>query len=313
MIIYALRRIVTVVPIILAVVTLVFIVLRLTPGGPSSALLGDNASAAAIAEMDRRLGLDKPIWDQYLTFLGQLLRGDLGTSIFNGRPVVSELLSAFPYTLSLMFGTILVGLVLGVSTGILTAIYRNGPVDYLGRVVSLIGLSVPEFYLAILLILVFSVHLGWFPFVGGGELSEPGDFLRRLALPSITIGLIMSAFVSRTVRTSMLDVAQLDHVRVARAKGLPESKVIMRHVFRNALLPTVAFLGIYIASLLGGAVIIEVVFSRRGWGRILVNAMKQRDYPMLQAGLMGFSILVVFVNLLVDLIYAWVDPRIRYS
>lgn len=313
MFIYALRRIITVVPTILAVVTLVFVVLRLTPGGPSSTLLGDNASAAAIAEMDRRLGLDRPIWEQYALFLGQLVRGDLGSSIFNGRPVTDELAAAFPYTFSLVIGTVLVGLLLGVSTGILTAVYRNGPVDYVGRVVSLIGLSVPEFYLAILLILLFSIQLGWFPFVGGGELSQPGDFIHRLILPSVTLGMIMSAFVSRTVRTAMLDVAQLDHVRSARAKGLRESRVIMKHVFRNALLPTVAFLGLYIAVLLGGAVIIEVVFSRRGWGRILVNAMKQRDYPMLQAGLMAFSALVVFVNVAVDLVYAWVDPRIRYT
>lgn len=310
---YALRRTIAVFPIIFAVVTTVFIVLRLTPGGPSLGLLGDNASAAAIAEMDRKLGLDRPIWEQYFGFLGQLFRGDLGNSIFNSRPVASELASAFPYTLSLVVGTVLIGLTLGLVTGILTAVFRNGPLDHIGRTLSLVGLSIPEFYLAILLILVFSIKLQWLPFVGSGQLSEPGDYLMRLILPSLTLGLIMNAFVSRTVRTAMLDVASLDHVRVARSKGLTEARVVMKHVFRNALLPTVAFLGLYIAVLLGGAVVIEVIFSRRGWGRILVNAMKQRDYPVLQAGLMAFSTLVVVVNLVVDLVYAWVDPRIRYG
>ncbi len=310
---YALRRSVAVVPLLLAVVTTVFVVIRLSPGGPAATILGDNATSEAISALNRELGLDRPLHIQYLSFLGDMVRGDLGNSLATGRSVAEELIGALPHTLALVLGTIVVGLILGTITGVLMAAYRNSWVDHVGRFLSLSGLSVPDFYLAILLILLFSVQLGWFPFVGGGELSMPGDFLKRLVLPSLTLGLIMNAFVSRLVRSSMIEIMGLDYVRTAKAKGVARWQVIGKHVFRNSLLPLVAFLGMYIAILLGGTVIVEVVFSRRGWGRILVNAMRQRDYPVLQSGIIAFSFLIVVINLLTDLVYAWVDPRITYS
>lgn len=310
---YALRRSVAVVPLLLAVVTTVFVVIRLSPGGPAATILGDNATSEAISALNRELGLDRPLHIQYLSFLGDMVRGDLGNSLATGRSVAEELIGALPHTLALVLGTIVVGLILGTITGVLMAAYRNSWVDHIGRFLSLSGLSVPDFYLAILLILLFSVQLGWFPFVGGGELSMPGDFLKRLVLPSLTLGLIMNAFVSRLVRSSMIEIMGLDYVRTAKAKGVARWQVIGKHVFRNSLLPLVAFLGMYIAILLGGTVIVEVVFSRRGWGRILVNAMRQRDYPVLQSGIIAFSFLIVVINLLTDLVYAWVDPRITYS
>lgn len=310
---YSLRRAVGVIPLLLAVVTVVFVLIRLAPGGPAATVLGDNASIEAIRALESQLGLDRPIYIQYLSFMGDLLRGDLGTSLSNGRPVVDELLGALPHTLALVLATIVIGLILGITTGVLMAVFRKTWVDSVGRFVSLSGLSVPDFYLAILLILLFSVQLGWFPFVGGGELSNPGDFLMRLVLPALTLGLIMNAFVSRLVRSSMVEVMELDYVRTAKAKGVARSRVVMKHVFKNSLLPLVAFLGMYIAILLGGTVIVEVVFSRRGWGRILINAMRQRDYPVLQSGIIAFSFLIVLINLATDLVYAWVDPRITYS
>lgn len=310
---YSLRRAIGVVPLLLAVVTVVFVLIRLAPGGPAATILGDNATIEAIRALESQLGLDRPIYVQYVSFMGDLLRGDFGTSLSNGRPVAGELLGALPHTLALVLATIVVGLILGITTGVLMAVFRNTWIDSVGRFVSLSGLSVPDFYLAILLILLFSVQLGWFPFVGGGELANPGDFLMRLVLPALTLGLIMNAFVSRLIRSSMIEVMELDYVRTAKAKGVARWRVVMKHVFKNSLLPLVAFLGMYIAILLGGTVIVEVVFSRRGWGRILINAMRQRDYPVLQSGIIAFSFLIVLINLATDLVYAWVDPRITYS
>jgi len=310
---YVIRRIAMVPIVLLVVVTIVFFAMRMVPGGPAYALLGSYASAEAVRQLEIELGLDRPVWEQYGSFLNDLLHGDLGTSIFNGRPVGPELARAFPYTGALCLATIVWGLLLGVPLGALTAVRRNSFWDYTGRVVSLLGLTVPPFYLAILLIVAFSLKLKIFPMIGGGELSNPLDFLHHLVLPSLTNGIVMSAFVSRTVRASLLEVLSSDYVRTARSKGLREGHVLVRHAMRNALIPTVAFLGVYMTLLLGGAVVVEVVFSRTGWGRVLVNAMKQRDFPVLQVGLMLFSAIVVAVNLLVDMVYAYIDPRIRYS
>jgi len=178
---------------------------------------------------------------------------------------------------------------------------------------SLTGLSIPVFYLGILIIIAFSIKLELFPMIGGGSLTNMFDFIQHLFLPALTLGIVMSAFISRSVRSSLLEVLSTEYVTTARAKGLSERLVLLKHALRNALIPTVAFLAIYITLLLGGTVVIEVVFSRPGWGRILVSAMKQRDYPVLQSGLMAFSAIVVFVNLAVDLIFAYIDPRIRYT
>ena len=313
MLTYALRRIATVVPILLVVATIIFFAMRMVPGGPAYALLGEYASAEAIAELERKLGLDEPIWRQYVDFVSDLAHGNLGVSIFNSKPVAEQLVRAFPYTATLCVGTVIFGLLIGIPMGIITAIHRNALWDYVGRIFSLLGLSVPEFYLGILLIIALSIKVRAFPMIGGGELSDLGGFLRHLFLPSLTVGLVMSAFVSRTMRSSLLEVLAAEYVTTARAKGLASRIVILKHALRNALIPTVAFLGVYITLLLGGAVVVEVVFSRVGWGRILVNAMKQRDYPVLQTGLMVFSAIVVFVNLVVDLLYAYIDPRIRYT
>jgi len=310
---YVVRRILFVVPLLLIVVTIVFFAMRLTPGGPASALLGEYASASAIEKLEHKLGLDRPLWKQYQHFLGKLLHGDLGVSIYNGKPVLEQLVLAFPYTASLCMGALLFGLLLGIPIGIVTAARRNSLEDYIGRVLSLGAISIPDFYLAILMIIVFSIKLNFFPMIGSGNLSNIWDFLHSLILPAFTLGIIMSAFVSRSMRSSLLEVLSADYVTTARAKGLPEILVLLKHALRTALVPTIAFVGIYVTLLLGGTVVIEVVFSRTGWGRILVNAMKQRDYPILQAGLMVFSAIVVFVNLAVDLLYAYVDPRIRYT
>ena len=313
MAVYIVRRILSAVPILLAVVTIVFFLMRMVPGGPAGALLGDYASATAIKQLEQKLGLDKPLWQQYTELIGQLSHGNFGVSIFNGKPVGEQLIRALPFTAGLCGGTVIIGLLLGIPIGIITAIHRNSLWDYIGRVLSLIGLSIPVFYLGILLIMGFSIALPVFPMIGGGELGNIFDFVYHLILPSLTLGIVMSAFISRSVRSSLLEVLLTEYVTTARAKGLPENRVILKHAFRNALIPTVAFLAVYITLLLGGAVVVEVVFSRPGWGRLLVSAMKQRDYPVLQSGLMVFSAVVVCVNMFVDLVYAYIDPRIRYA
>lgn len=310
---YITRRVLSAIPILVAVVTIVFVLMRMVPGGPASALLGDYASATAIKTLEHKLGLDKPLWQQYTEFIGQVSRGNFGVSIFNGKPVGEQLIRALPFTAGLCGATVIVGLLLGVPIGIVTAVYRNSLWDYIGRVLSLTGLSIPVFYLGILLIMGFSIRVRVFPMMGGGELGNIFDFAYHLILPSLTLGIVMSAFVSRSVRSSLLEVLLAEYVTTARAKGLPEERVLLKHAFRNALIPTVAFLAIYITLLLGGTVVVEVLFSRPGLGRLLVNAMKQRDYPVLQTTLMVFSAIVACVNLFVDLVYAYIDPRIRYA
>lgn len=310
---YIIRRLLLSIPTLLAVLTLVFIIVRVLPGDPAQAALGDYASAEAVEALRARMGLDKPIVIQYGIFLTDVLRGDLGESLINGKPVAEQIRFVLPYTLQLTFASVLIGIVFGVPLGIFTALKRNSVSDYMGRIFSLAGLSVPAFYLGILLMLVFAVWLDWFPVVGAGTPGEPLSILHHLVLPAMTLGLIMTAYVTRMTRSAMLNILSEDYVRTARAKGLDERLVMMRHALRSALIPIVSIVGLFTVSLIGSSVMTEIVFSRPGLGKLMVGAMKQRDYTMLQSIMVVYALIIVMINLLVDLLYGVVDPRVRFD
>jgi ABC-type dipeptide/oligopeptide/nickel transport system permease component len=296
----------------LAVLTLVFFVVRVIPGDPATAALGDYASKEAVDAMRERMGLNDPLYVQYFSFLGDLLRGDLGTSLITGRPISEIVMQVLPYTLQLTLSAVMVGAMLGVPIGILTAVKRNSLIDYLGRVLSLAGLSVPAFYLGILIMLLFAIQLDLFPAVGGGDLHDLKDNLSHLVLPALTLGLIMTTSVTRLTRSAMLNVLSEHYVRTARAKGLEERTVIIRHALRAAMVPIVSIIGIWASSLIADSVLTETVFARPGLGKMLVGAIMQRDYTTLQSIMVIYTVFVVIINLLTDLAYSMVDPRITH-
>ncbi len=310
---YAVRRILQSIPILFVVLTLVFVVVRVLPGDPAVAALGDYASKEAVHALREKMGLNDPLWRQYLGFIGDLFRGDFGTSLVNGYPVGDQIRKVIPYTLELTLTAILFGYIFGIPMGISAAVRRNSFVDYFNRVFSLVGLSVPAFYLGVLLMYVFSIKLMWFPVVGGGELTDLKDNLRHLFLPALSLGLIMTAYVTRMTRSSLLEILREDYVRTARSKGLTRRIVLYKHALRNALIPIVALGGLYAVVLIGSSVMIEIVFSRPGLGKLMVGAIKQRDYTTLQSVMVFYAFIVVIINLLTDLVYGLIDPRIKYD
>ncbi len=309
---YTVRRILQSIPILFVVLTLVFIVARVLPGDPAVAALGDYASKEAVNALREKMGLNAPIWTQYLRFLSDLCQGKFGKSIITGYPVAAQLMKVLPYSLELTFSAILFGFFFGIPLGIPAAVRRNGFIDYFNRVFSLMGLSIPAFYLGILLMLVFSINFKLFPVVGGGDLSNLSSNLRHLFLPALSLGLIMTAYVTRMTRSSLLNVLREDYVRTARSKGISERRVLFKHALRNALIPIVALGGVYAVVLIGSSVMTEIVFSRPGLGSLMVGAIKQRDYTTLQSVMVFYSVIVVILNLMTDLIYGWIDPRIQY-
>jgi len=311
MIQYAIRRILISIPILVLVVTIIFLLVRAMPGGPAQAVLGDYASKEAVDALEKQMGLKDPLSVQYLRFLGNLVVGDLGKSIINGSPIAPEVARVLPHTLALTASAILLGVIFGIPLGVLTALKRNTFMDYLGRTFSLTGVSIPAFFLGILLMLFFSIKLDLFPVVGAKEMKGIWDNLYHLILPSVTLGLMMTAYITRTTRSSVLNVLEEDYVRTARAKGLRERIVIYGHALRNALIPVISFIGVYAIVLIGSSVLVEIVFSRPGLGKMMVGAIKQRDYMTLQSVMVIYASLVVVINLLTDLSYGFVDPRIR--
>ncbi|MDQ3692340.1 MAG: ABC transporter permease [Chloroflexota bacterium] len=307
------RRLLLGIPTLLAVFTVIFILVRVAPGDPAVAALGDYASAEAVEARRQRLGLDQPLPVQYLTFLGDLARGDLGRSLISERPIGEQILFVLPYTLELTLAAILFGLVVGVPIGVVTAIRQNKPIDYAGRIFSLLGLSLPAFYLGILLIFFFAVQLDLFPSVGYAPFNEPARNLHYLVLPAVTLGLIETAYIARMTRSVMLTVLTDDYVRTARAKGLREWIVLLQHALRAALIPIISLVGIFAISLIGSSVLVEEVFARPGLGKLMIGATKQKDYTMLQSIMVIYALIIVIINIVVDIVYTAVDPRVRYS
>jgi peptide/nickel transport system permease protein len=312
---YILRRLIQSVFIVWGCATLVFFMLRLIPGDPVVQMLGPEYTPEAANALRAKLGLDEPIYVQYVRWFGNILRGDLGDSITGSESVVDAIKTGLPKTLSLALVSFSIALLLAVPTGILAALRRNTWTDYLVSIVAFIGVSMPGFWFGIILIIVFSVRLDWLPAIGYAELTEDGfwPWLQRLILPGLAIGLSYAAILMRFVRAGLLDVLGSDYVRTARAKGLTERRVIARHALRNSLIPVVTVIGIQLALLLSGAVVIETVFSIRGLGRILVGAIFDRDYPIVQGVILLVAVIFVGANLIVDIVYTWLDPRIHYS
>ncbi|MAB00738.1 MAG: glutathione ABC transporter permease [Stappia sp.] len=296
-----------------AVLTIVFFIVRVLPGDPALAILGDQASEAALEAMRVRLGLDVPLYQQYVAFLGGVIVGDWGVSMVSGRPVIQEILKVLPATIELTLAALVLGIVVGVPIGVWSAVRRNRVFDYIARIGSLLGLSFPAFVSAVLLLLAFSIQLRWFPVISSGQGSSLADRLRDLALPAINLGLIMAAYITRVTRSAMLEVLNQDYVRTARAKGLAFAIIVWRHCLRNALIPVVTVVGLYLGILIGNSVLTEIVFNRPGLGKLIVGALNQRDYTMLQGMMVIYTLIVVLVNLVTDLTYGLIDPRIKYS
>ena len=306
---YIAIRIADAVPTILLVLSLVFVTLRLLPGDPALVAVGPNATFEQLDLFRHKMGLDAPLWRQYLAFIGDVLRLDFGRSFMNNLPIVDLLWVNLPYTIELTVAATVIGVAIGIPLGVVSATERGRPMDYGSRVFALLGFAIPDFYLGALLLIGLSLNLGLFPINGGGEGLL--DRLHHLFLPALTLGVIKAAFVSRLARSSLLEVLGRDYVRTARAKGAREGRVIYRHALRNALLPVVTGLGLSILSTLSGSVAIELIFGRPGLGSLLIGAIETRDYPIIQAGLVVFSLFVVIVNLAMDLVYGLIDPRIR--
>ncbi|MCZ8183791.1 MAG: ABC transporter permease [Beijerinckiaceae bacterium] len=309
---FLVKRMLFAVVTLFAVLTLVFIVVRIVPGDPAQVILGDQADATAIAALQQRLGLDRPIWEQYVSFLSGALRGDWGVSLVTGRPVIREILDVLPWTLELTAVSMVLGTGIGVPLGVWAAINRNRMPDYVTRIGSLIGLSFPPFVSAILLLIIFSLALRWFPVISGNR-ATPWAWFQSIMLPALNLGLIMAAYITRVTRSAMLEVMQEDYVRTARAKGVPWTVIVWRHALRNALIPIVTIVGLYLGILIGNSVLTEIVFNRPGLGKLIIGALNQRDYMMLQGMMVIYTLIVVVVNVLTDLTYALVDPRVKLS
>ena len=298
-------RFLSTIPVMFGVVATVFVALRILPGDPVDIMATDMAmSAEDMQRLREQYGFDDPIPVQFVDYLLEIARGDLGRSVFSNQPVVDQLLTQLPATVQLALAAMLVSILIGVPLGVLAALYRRNWIDHLSMLLSLGGVSMPSFWLGILLIWLLGVRLEWFPIAGSGS-------SRHLVLPAVTLGFSSAAVVARLIRSSMIEAMGQDHVRTARAKGLRERSVIVRHGLRNALIPAISIIGIQTGQLLGGAVIVEIVFTRQGIGSLFVDALLRKDFPVVQGALFLITFCYILTNLLVDIAYGFLDPRIR--
>jgi peptide/nickel transport system permease protein len=313
MIAFILRRLLATIPVMLVVAVFVFLMLRLTPGDPAAIIAGDNANEAQVAEIRSKLGLNEPIYSQFFIWGGKILRGDFGESFFFKKTVADLISDRVEATLSLSFFTIVLAICVAVPLGVLAAAKHGSWIDRLVMGFSVLGFSVPVFVIGYLLIYLFAIQLNWLPVQGYQRFSlGVGGWFQRLILPSLTLAVVYIALIARMTRTSMLEVLSEDYVRTARAKGQIERKVLFRHALRNAAVPIVTVIGLGIALLIGGVVVTESVYTIPGLGRLTVDAVLARDFPVIQAVILLFSFVYVVVNLLVDITYTILDPRIRY-
>ena len=303
---YVIRRLLELIPVFLSVTAIVFLMLHLIPGDPAEILGGEEATIEDIQAIREQLGLDKPLFIQYLTYMKNIFKGDLGNSMRTRRPVLREIMDRYPNTLLLAACSVVVMIFLGITTGILSAIKQHSWLDNISMVVALFGVSMPVFWLGLMLMLFFSVHLGMFPTTGIGT-------FKHLVLPSLALGASATAVVARLTRSSMLEVIRQDYIRTARAKGLNEPTVILRHALKNALIPVVTIVFLRFGALLGGAVLTETVFAWPGIGWLMIDGIWARDYPVVQGCILMIAVSFVMINLITDLLYAFIDPRIRYK
>jgi ABC-type dipeptide/oligopeptide/nickel transport system permease component len=298
---------------LVGIVTVAFFLMRAIPGDPALYMLGDYATADALAVLRARLGLDLPLWEQYLVFLGRAVRGDLGMSVVTGQPALSEIMASLPPSAALAVAGLAVAVVVGVPLGIIAAVRQGSTVDVLVMMVALGGISFPVFWVGLAAILVLSHGLGLFPALGAA--SEGGFWtgLHHLALPALVLGLSVAAYIARLTRSAMLEVLGQDHIRVARAMGVRERRIVWRLALRNAVIPILAVIGVTFAWSLGNAILVEVVFSRPGLGSTILKAILARDYQLVQAGVLVLATAVVLVNATLDIVYGIVDPRVRVA
>ncbi len=312
---FTIKRLLTLVPTLLAASMLIFLFMHLVPGDPAAILLGDTATAEDIAQLTKELGLDQPLWKQYGLWLSNVLQGDLGTSLFFQEPVLSVIGDGAETSILLASMTMLWIVLLGIPLGVMSASFHGTWVDTVSSGLAMLAASIPTFWLGLYFILIFAVGLGWFPSSGFPSVFDEGGWsnLRYLLLPSLTLAAPNAALIIRLVRASMLDVQREDHVRTARAKGLHPARVAFKHVFRNALIAVTAAFGFTFAALISEAVVTETVFSLPGIGRLVVQSILRRDYPVIQGVILIIVVMYLLINLLVDLAYAWLDPRVSLA
>jgi ABC-type dipeptide/oligopeptide/nickel transport system permease component len=310
---YVLRRLLQTVPVLLGVSLLVFAIMHVVPGDPVRLIAGPDAPESVVARVRVELGLERPLHVQYFSFLARALRGDLGRSLRSRAPVIDEIFSRFPATLELTTVSMLLAVVVGIPLGLVAAVRRASWIDYLAMGASLSTLSMPIFWVAIVAIWLFSLQLGWLPVSGRAGPVWEWEGLRHMVLPAATLATTSLAIISRLTRSGMLDVLGREYVTTARAKGVPPWRVVGKHALTNALIPVVTVVGLQYGFLLGGAVVTETIFAWPGVGRLAITAILQRDYPVVQGCVLLVAVVFVLINLLVDVLYGWLDPRIRYE
>lgn len=310
---YIAKKLLTSVPLLLGVTLTIFLIMHLTPGDPARLLLGEDATPEAVQALRAQLGLDDPLPVQYVRYVGRLLVGDFGVSIRTRQPVLAELSSRFPYTVELAIVSLVISILLGIGAGVVAAVRKGTWLDTVTMTGALVGLSAPSFWLGLLLMIVFAYHFRWLPASGRGGSLLTIDGWRHILLPAVALGIGSAATIARMTRSSLLEVLNQDYIRTARAKGLMERLVVFRHGMSNALVPIVTIVGLRLGFLLGGAVVTEQIFSWPGIGTQVITAIGNRDIPVVQGAILLIAFSFVGVNLAVDLLYAFIDPRIRYN
>jgi peptide/nickel transport system permease protein len=308
---YLLSRLVTTVVVVAGAIVLLFALTLLVPGNPAQVLLGPRATPEMIADFAQRMGLDRPLWERLLRFFGQLLQGDFGNDILSGRPIRDMVLEVMPFTVTLTFSAIGLAVAVGLPLGAYAATHPGSAVDRIAALVSVAFIAMPNFVVAVFLVLVFSIWLDWLPVLGASQTGDLGDQLVRLILPATALALGWIGYLARLVRASLLEVLGEPYIRTGRAYGVPEWRMVFKYALKNACIPTLAILGLGVGRLLGGAIFAEVVFARPGIGTLIFDAISSRNYPIVQAGTFVIVLLFVVTNLVVDMSYAWIDPRIR--
>lgn len=311
---YLLQRLALALLVVWGVTLAVFLIVQLVPGDPARVVLGVQANDDNVNAMRERMGLNRPVVVQYLDWVGGIIRGDFGTSLITAQSVSEQIRNRFPATISLAFGALFVGLTIAFPLGIISALYPRSKIDLAASVVSQIGVSIPDFWLGILLILLFSLQLQWLPPSGYTPISEGvGEWLSHLILPSVTAGLISGSILTRFIRSAMLEVLGENYIRTATAKGLRRLTVVQKHAMRNAMITIVTIIGLQMTALFSAVVVVEIVFAFPGLGQLALNAVLDRDYPLLQGSVLTMAVIVTGINLLVDMMYFFLDPRIEYA
>ncbi len=310
---YILKRLITLIPIIFGISVLVFTILHLVPGDPASIMLGTSATPEALQALRTAMGLDQPLLTQYFHWIGGILQGDFGESVHTSEPILPQILSRFTITLQLTLFAVVIGWSIAIPLGIISAVRVHSSIDVFVRLAAMLGISVPNFAIGTLLLLMLSLYFGWFPPIDVVSFWEnPVEAIKVFILPAVTMGIVLAAGVMRMTRSAFLETLEKDFIRTARAKGNNQWTVVIGHALRNSSIPIVTIAGMQIGYLLGGSVIVEQLFSIPGLGQYILDGIHQRDYPVVQGGVLFVALVFVFVNLLVDVIYTWIDPRIKY-